>query len=147
MADQNITALPATTTPASTDQLLLVGAAEEKLIDYDKLADAILTKLTSKTFALDQGTKTLLQALNELNSNRLIAQTIRTSSDIYKSDFETWYLKQKSTTMYALLINAGWQKMMIGYKANDNYGCFIQIDYTGSGLSFCAIEKGVFKWS
>ena len=69
MADQNITALPATTTPASTDQLLLVGAAEEKLIDYDKLADAILTKLTSKTFALDQGVKTLLQALNELNSN------------------------------------------------------------------------------
>ena len=69
MADQNITALPATTTPASTDQLLLVGADEEKLIDYDKLADAILTKLTSKTFALDQGTKTLLQALNELNSN------------------------------------------------------------------------------
>ena len=71
MADQNITALPATTTPASTDQLLLVGADEEKLIDYDKLADAILTKLTSKTFALDQGTKTLLQALNELNGNRV----------------------------------------------------------------------------
>ena len=68
MADQNIAALPATTAPASTDQLLLIGAAEEKLIDYDKLADAILTKLTSKTFALAQGTKTLLAAINELNS-------------------------------------------------------------------------------
>ena len=68
MADQNITALPVTTSPASSDQLLVVGATEEKLIDYEKLADAILTKLTSKTFALDQGTKTLVAALNELNS-------------------------------------------------------------------------------
>ncbi len=78
MADQNITALPVTTSPASSDQLLVVGATEEKLIDYEKLADAILTKLTSKTFALDQGTKTLVAALNELNSNRFFAteQTI-----------------------------------------------------------------------
>ena len=68
MADQNITALPAVTTPESSDQLLLVGATEEKLIDYDKLADAILGKIASKNFALNQGNKTLLQALNELNS-------------------------------------------------------------------------------
>lgn len=71
MADQNITALPVATLPASSDQLLLVGATEEKLIDYDKLADAILTKLTSKQYTLDQGTKTLPAALNELNSNRV----------------------------------------------------------------------------
>lgn len=70
MADQNITALPVAASPASSDQLLLVGATEEKLIDYDKLADAILTKLTSKQYTLDQGTKTLPAALNELNSNR-----------------------------------------------------------------------------
>ena len=69
MADQNITALPVAASPASSDQLLLVGATEEKLIDYDKLADAILTKLTSKQYTLDQGTKTLPAALNELNSN------------------------------------------------------------------------------
>lgn len=71
MADQNITALPAVTTPESSDQLLLVGATEEKLIDYDKLADAILGKIASKNFALDQGNKTLLQALNELNSKTM----------------------------------------------------------------------------
>lgn len=72
MADQNITALPVATSPTSSDQLLLVGATEEKLIDYDKLADAILTKLTSKQYTLDQGTKTLPAALNELNSKTLI---------------------------------------------------------------------------
>lgn len=73
MADQNITALPVATSPTSSDQLLLVGATEEKLIDYDKLADAILTKLTSKQYTLDQGTKTLPAALNELNSKTRIS--------------------------------------------------------------------------
>ncbi len=76
MADQNITALPVATTPESSDQLLLVGATEEKLIDYDKLADAILGKIASKNFALDQGNKTLLAALNELNSKRLCIQQV-----------------------------------------------------------------------
>ena len=79
MADQNITALPAVTTPESSDQLLLVGATEEKLIDYDKLADAILGKIASKNFALDQGNKTLLQALNELNSNLFIGKKMKIS--------------------------------------------------------------------
>lgn len=79
MADQNITALPVATSPTSSDQLLLVGATEEKLIDYDKLADAILTKLTSKQYTLDQGTKTLPAALNELNSNRLTGLAVKTN--------------------------------------------------------------------
>lgn len=83
MADQNITALPVATSPASSDQLLIVGATEEKLIDYEKLADAILAKLTSKTFALDQGTKSLVAALNELNSNRLrSSENITSASDL-----------------------------------------------------------------
>lgn len=71
MADQNITALPVSTTPETSDQLLLVGATEEKLIDYDKLADAILNKLTSKKFSLDQGTMPLISALNQLNSKAI----------------------------------------------------------------------------
>lgn len=76
MADQNITALPVATAPASSDQILLVGAEEEKLIDYDKLADAILNKLTSKNFSLDQGTMPLVSALNQLNSNTRFDVTV-----------------------------------------------------------------------
>ena len=82
MADQNITALPVSTTPESSDQLLLVGATEEKLIDYDKLADAILNKLTSKNFSLDQGTMPLISALNQLNSNRLSSYASAASDKI-----------------------------------------------------------------
>lgn len=74
MADQMINALPTKTEPVTGDKVLLSGASEEYLIDYDKLATAILNKLTSKTFTLNQGTKTLVAALNELNS--------KTSSEI-----------------------------------------------------------------
>lgn len=61
---------PAKTTPKDADKFMLYSAedAANKLIDYDKLADAVLNKLTSKTFGLDQGTMTLPAALNKLNS-------------------------------------------------------------------------------
>lgn len=75
MADQKINALPTKTTPTSGDKCLMSGAAEEYLIDYDKLATAILNKLTSKTFTLDQGTKTLIAAINELNSKTNVFAT------------------------------------------------------------------------
>lgn len=75
MADQAINALSTKTTPETSDQLLLVGAGEPQLIDYDKLADAILNKITSKNYALDAGTMTLPAALNALNGNSLSQKT------------------------------------------------------------------------
>lgn len=69
MEDQAINALSTKTAPETSDQLLLVGAGEPQLIDYDKLADAILNKITSKNYALDAGQMTLLAALNKLNSD------------------------------------------------------------------------------
>ena len=68
MADQAINALSTKTAPETSDQLLLVDTGEPQLIDYDKLADAILNKITSKNYALDAGQMTLLAALNKLNS-------------------------------------------------------------------------------
>ena len=67
MADQAINALSTKKAPETSDQLLLVGTGEPQLIDYDKLADAILNKITSKNYALDAGTMTLPAALNALN--------------------------------------------------------------------------------
>lgn len=71
MADQAINALPTKTSPTTGDKMLMIGSAEEYQIDYDQLADAILNKLTSKTYTLDQGTKSFVAALNELNSKRI----------------------------------------------------------------------------
>lgn len=69
MADQAINALSTKTAPETSDQLLLIGTGEPQMIDYDKLADAILNKITSKNYALDAGQMTLLAALNKLNSD------------------------------------------------------------------------------
>ena len=91
MADQKINALPTKTAPVTGDKCLMSGAAEEYLIDYDKLATAILNKLISKTFTLDQGTKTLIAALNELNSKSKISYSLRDSINIPESaDMNTY---------------------------------------------------------
>lgn len=106
MADQNITALPVSTTPETSDQLLLVGATEEKLIDYDKLADAILNKLTSKKFSLDQGTMPLISALNQLNSKRFKANNyIIHSDDSAKTVSVKWDSVNNHMTSFLLIDN------------------------------------------
>ena len=91
MADQAINALSTKTAPETSDQLLLVGTGEPQLIDYDKLADAILNKITSKKYALDAGQMTLLAALNKLNSELLIGNvtTIEDTTFDYNSFTKT----------------------------------------------------------
>ena len=94
MADHNITALPVTTAPADSDQFLVVGAAEEKLIDYNKLADAILTKLTSKKYTLDQGSQTLIVAINELSSKMINGKSYTSLDDIPVQSHGTYVLSE-----------------------------------------------------
>lgn len=48
MADQKINELPTKTAPSTGDKVLMIGAAEEYQIDYDKLASAILNKLSTQ---------------------------------------------------------------------------------------------------
>lgn len=86
MADQAINALSTKTAPETSDQLLLVGTGEPQLIDYDKLADAILNKITSKNYALDAGTMTLPAALNALNGK---SKRVPDNNSIYLSPIIT----------------------------------------------------------
>lgn len=93
MADQAINALSTKTTPETSDQLLLVGAGEPQLIDYDKLADSILNKITSKNYALDAGQMTLLAALNKLNSDS------KTKISTIQTEYGYLYLKRTVNTV------------------------------------------------
>ena len=58
---------PSKTELAAKDTFLIHSQENdaERQVDYEKLADAILNKLTSKVFTLDQGETTLIQALNQ----------------------------------------------------------------------------------
>ena len=142
MEDQKINAFPTKTSPVTGDKCLMSGAAEEYLIDYDKLATAILNKLTSKTYSLDQGTKTLIAAINELNSKSQksaysMGEYIPKNSDLndYVSPgvYTSAASDVSSTLENAPYSNAGFRlevreitsdsgnsALQIAYKSNDN---------------------------
>lgn len=74
--ETNFASLTEKTTPASGDMFLMEDSEDTKKINYDKLADAILNKLTSKTYSgLETTAKNFVTAINELNSKskRLVA--------------------------------------------------------------------------
>ena len=70
---QNANALATVKEVATGKKLIFVDPTtnEGGVITLEDLTTQILKNLTSQTFALDQGTKTLPAALNELNSNRV----------------------------------------------------------------------------
>lgn len=58
--------LSSVTTPSDSDVIAVDGANGTKGITVESLSTTILNKLTSKTYGLDQGTKALPTAINEL---------------------------------------------------------------------------------
>lgn len=79
--ETNFASLTEKTTPASGDMFLMEDSEDTKKINYDKLADAILNKLTSKTYSgLETTAKNFVTAINELNS-----KTFQNSSKIITS--------------------------------------------------------------
>jgi hypothetical protein len=145
MADQAINALSTKTAPETSDQLLLVGTGEPQLIDYDKLADAILNKITSKNYALDAGQMTLLAALNKLNSDKISNNKFAVQHIRYE-DSEVIELGGLDACMRDALNNtiqkdgafygtftANIQYLMLGYRyANGTYGVVILFGYNNS---------------
>lgn len=68
--------LPEVTTIPTGKKLIFTDpdTNEGGIITLENLTKQILQNLTSQTFSLDQGTKTLVQALNELNSKTKITE-------------------------------------------------------------------------
>lgn len=79
---------------------------EGGIITLEDLTTQILKKLTSQTFALDQGTKTLPAALNELNSKRFKANSyIIHSDDSTKTVSVKWNSANNHMTSLLLIDN------------------------------------------
>lgn len=105
MADQKINELPTKTAPSTGDKMLMIGAAEEYQIDYDKLASAILNKLSTQSFSsLDTTSKTVLGAIDELNSNK---SGIFNNSGSHNSIYRGQYLGSSVTQAQRNAIQAG----------------------------------------
>lgn len=150
MADQAINALSTKTAPETSDQLLLVGAGEPQLIDYDKLADAILNKITSKNYALDAGTMTLPAALNALNGNSLrkldieddTAETMGKPVETLKNNIEKF--QSSSDIVYFGFIQCGTRAQYIGFTILENqYASFLIHSY---GTDLVQLKRINGKW-
>ena len=68
MGEKYLGQLTAKSAPATGDILVLEDSEDTKKIDYDALANAILNKLTIKTYTVAGGTNTLIAAIDALNS-------------------------------------------------------------------------------
>ena len=71
---KNILTVDDATTISDNDTLFVGQNSQLKQIDYDLLADAILNKISSKSYSeLDTTAKTLIGALNELNGKSIFS--------------------------------------------------------------------------
>ena len=79
----NANALAETTTIPTGKKLIFLDpdTNEGGIITLENLTKQILSNLATQTFNLDQGTKTLPAALNELNSNLKRSYVLRTSTN------------------------------------------------------------------
>lgn len=79
----NANALAETTTIPTGKKLIFLDpdTNEGGIITLENLTKQILSNLATQTFNLDQGTKTLLAALNELNSKAQIIRVSGTTDD------------------------------------------------------------------
>ena len=85
MADQNFMDLASKTASGitGTDYMMLVNNSEAYKALVNDVAEAILGKLTSKSFSgLETTAKNLISAVNELNSNRLYGSSGSISVDV-----------------------------------------------------------------
>lgn len=130
MADQKINELPTKTAPSTGDKMLMIGAAEEYQIDYDKLATAILNKLSTQSFSsLETTAKTVLGGINELNSKLYLPiRSLGNETDVdnyldnYSDSFpnNTHYYTAISLTATHPKLGGG-AHLIEGYKSNGNF--------------------------
>lgn len=124
MADQKINELPTKTAPSTGDKMLMIGAAEEYQIDYDKLATAILNKLSTQSFSsLDTTSKTVLGAIDELNSKMM---RIIYESKIY-ADFSFDTLEDAIKDYIDNHAEIGYSILLVSLRMNSNYIGIVQI--------------------
>lgn len=92
---QNITEVTEASSIATGDNIYLNHSNQLQQIDYDKLATAILNKLSTQSFSsLETTAKTVLGGINELNSKRL-GNIVYYNADTNRNNIENRYAAMK----------------------------------------------------
>lgn len=92
---QKISDLATTNSPANSDDFIIDTASGTRIINYGDLADAILNKLTSKSYTIGGNTNTLVAALATMNSqildiNKKIGSTSTSSGGLANYSCTGW---------------------------------------------------------
>lgn len=159
---QDVTTVSEVSTINSTDQFYMNQSGKFVQVDYSKLADAILGKISSKTYSLDQGTKTLIAALNELNSKTLGCESIgeirqgdseynssaanKALQDAYAAIVRTSYFNGLLYARREDSINPTYWRVE-GLKSSDNYG-YIKITSYSNNMEEhkYVLMEGSWSW-
>ena len=119
--------LPEVTTIPTGKKLIFTDpdTNEGGIITLENLTKQILQNLTSQTFSLDQGTKTLVQALNELNSN---TSGIKFNGNISRITFRSG--SNGISNMYLDLYTNDGERTTIGFYTDGTNGIQMLKDNT-----------------
>lgn len=140
--ETNFASLPSKTSPSNADMFLLEDTEDTKKINYSALADAILNKLTSKTYSgLETSAKNLVSALNELNS-KWIFQRVATVGKVVEIPITT-------LNSYLMVIqHEGGSGYYIGIAIMDqSYTRIFKIGTSKDDFANIVIEDGMLKLS
>ena len=136
MAEVNANTLPAKTDLGSNDSAIVVDQTTNAgaLVDLDVLADKVLDRITSKTFANQVGgssAATLLAQLSTLNSNIQSRYNLHVSANIF-TDAGREVLQQLYTTLDST-------SFYLGYVDGGSHAMFICVKTRGHFPSFCVL--------
>lgn len=134
MANKTISQLTAKTTPADADVLPLEDTEDTKKINYSALADAILNKLTSKTYTVAGSSQTLIAAINALNSKW---QNVGYASNVDADDYNSSGAFHVGISTHSPTSDVAYGILAV-FAANSSYASQLFIDSTSSYVRYKA---------
>lgn len=146
MAEVNAKDLTTKTAPASTDSMLLFGTStnEGAKITVDNLANNILERLTTKTFANQVGgssAATILAQLATLNS-----KMVQNISTVYTGDLDDLttpcFCQASTAATNGPITGKYWRVIVLNFRGTATQICF---DNSGSGVYYRHYSNSVWQ--
>ena len=75
--------------------------------------------------------------------------TIKTTSIGYKEEIQSFYSSLPNKKAFIWYIDAGWHRLVIGYKSNNSFGAAVYITYSTTGgiiRDMFSVDNGTWFW-
>lgn len=148
--EQNIFHEAIATINESTDRAQAAAArAENALAEVKKVGDGLSdhieqAKELDGTLAekIEQGRDIAASIGDKFNF-----YVLESDPETHTEDFKMFYTNLPNTTACAVMIKAGWVCLLIGFKADMEYGQFFRIQYGTEPTVYCDVIDGEFNFA